>query len=302
MRPNSLRIIITYLALLSLCGGCTVPQKGPDQEEWVPLFNGTDFRGWDIKIAGHALNDNYKNTFRVEDSIIKVAYDQYQIFENKYGHIYYQEPFSHYKLRVEYRFTGEQTPGGAAWNVRNSGVMIHSQSARSMGLEQEFPVSLEVQLLGGLGTGERPTGNLCTPGTIVEVNGQLIPAHCIDSNSRTYDGDQWVAMEAIVLGDSVVRHLIEGDTVLTYQRPQIGGGYVSKDYDWAGGKVKDPEEWIKKEGTLLQEGYIALQAESHPIEFRKVELLNLKGCMNPKCGQYRSYYVAAGACACDEGR
>lgn len=290
------------LALFSLWAGCTAPQQNQHQEEWVQLFNGEDFSGWDIKIAGHELNDNYKNTFRVEDGLLRVAYDQYQNFNDKYGHIYYQQPYSHYRLRVEYRFTGDQTPGGAAWNVRNSGVMLHSQSAQSMGLGQEFPVSLEVQLLGGLGTGERHTGNLCTPGTIVEMNGQINPAHCIDSDSRTYHGDRWVTMEAIVLGDSVIRHLIEGDTVLTYQKPRIGGGYVSESYDWAGGKVKDAEAWIRKENTLLGEGYIALQAESHPIDFRKVELLNLKGCRDPKCEQYRSYYVVTGDCPCQGSR
>jgi hypothetical protein len=30
------------------------------------------------------------------------------------------------------------------------------------------------------------------------------------------------------------------------------------------------------QGTPLREGYIALQSESHPVEFRKVELLNLE--------------------------
>jgi hypothetical protein len=277
-------------------------QKNPSKEEWLQLFNGKDFTGWDIKIAGHNLNDNYKNTFRVENGVMKVSYDQYNTFDDKFGHIYYQQPFSYYIIRVEYRFTGNQLAGGAAWNVRNSGVMIHSQSAKSMPKAQDFPISLEVQLLGGLGSGERHTGNLCTPGTLVEMNGKINPAHCIDSHSGTYHGDQWVTVEAIVLGDSLVHHVVEGDTVLTYEKPQIGGGFVSNDYDWERGHVTNYQEWVKKDGTLLKEGYIALQAESHPIEFRKVELLNLKGCMNPKCSNYKSYYLAQGDCTCKNTR
>lgn len=272
-------------------------QNNPDKKEWLPLFNGKDLSGWDIKIAGHNLNDNYKNTFSVEDGIIKIAYDQYQQFDDKFGHMYYKQPFSHYILTVEYRFTGQQLKGGAAWNVRNSGVMIHSQSAASMGKEQDFPVSLEIQLLGGLNTGDRHTANLCTPGTQVEMNGKLNTAHCIDSRSKTYNGDQWVTVQAIIMGDSVT-HVIEGDTVLAYQKTQIGGGYVNKLYGWKEGKVNNYQDWIKKDGQLLKEGYIALQSESHPIEFRKVEILNLKGCKDPKALNYKAYYKVEDNCQC----
>jgi hypothetical protein len=168
--------------------------------------------------------------------------------------------------------------------------------------EQDFPVSLEVQLLGGLGKEERSTANLCTPGTLVEMNGKINPEHCIGSSSRTYHGDQWVAVEVVVLGDSLIRHIIDGETVLAYQKPQIGGGFVSAEYDWIKGHVKNYKEWIQKEGTLLKEGYIAIQAESHPIEFRKVELLNLQGCTNPKCVNYKSYYLISGVCTCKNSR
>lgn len=272
-------------------------QNNPDKTEWLPLFNGKDLSGWDIKIAGQELNDNFKNTFSVDNGIIKIAYDQYEQFDDKFGHMYYKKPFSHYILTVEYRFTGQQLKGGAKWNVRNSGVMIHSQSAASMGKGQDFPVSLEIQLLGGLNTGERHTANLCTPGTQVEMNGKLNTAHCIDSKSKTYNGDQWVTVQAIVMGDSVT-HIMEGDTVLSYQKTQIGGGYVNDDYDWIEGKVKNYHDWIKKDRQLLKEGYIALQSESHPIEFRKVEILDLKGCRDPKALNYKSYYKVEDNCQC----
>ena len=302
MNPNHFLTFLCCLALGFLCVGCKVPQQNPDQEEWVPLFNGKDLSGWDIKITGHELNENYGNTYRVEDGILKICYYQYQIFDDQFGHMYYKEPFSHYILRTEYRFTGNQLAGGATWNVRNSGVMFHSQSAQSMGKDQDFPVSLEVQLLGGLGTGERTTGNLCTPGTYVEMNRKLNLNHCINSNSKTYEGDQWVTAEAIVLGDSLIRHVVEGDTVLTYEKPRIGEGAAGNEIDWVKWKVKDPEGWVRKEGTFLKEGYIAIQAESHPIEFLKVELLNLKGCTNPECVHYKSYHVVAGDCVCKDGR
>ena len=205
-------------------------------------------------------------------------------------------------MRFEYRFQGNQVPGGTSWNVRNSGIMLHSQSAESNGKDQDFPVSLEMQLLGGLGKGKRTTGNICTPGTIVDMNGKLQKAHCIDSDSKTYDGDQWVKAEAIVLGSSVVYHLIEGDTVLTLQNPKIGGGFLGKPYDFATDKVKNGEEWAKKDGTLLKEGYIALQAESHAIDFKNIELLNLKGCMDTKARNYKTYYVEADNSLCVYGK
>lgn len=276
-------------------------QKAVNQEEWVSLFNGKDLTGWDIKIAGQALNDNYKNTFRVENGTLRIVYDQYDKFDDKYGHLYYQKPYSYYRLRFSYRFTGKQTKGGAAWNVRNSGVMVHSQSAASLSMGQDFPVSLEVQLLGGLGKGPRHTGNLCTPGTQVYMNGKLNTNHCIDSDSKTYDGDQWVTAEAIVLGDSVVHHLIEGDTVLTYQRPEVGGGFVSPVYSWKQAHIDNADYWMSRQNTPLGSGYIALQAESHPIDFRRIEILELKGCTDPKALNYKSYYVKSDNTQCRYG-
>ncbi|GAB3886676.1 3-keto-disaccharide hydrolase [Spirosoma agri] len=275
-------------------------QSKADKEEWIQLFNGKDLRDWDIKIAGLPLNDNYKNTFRVENGVLRIAYDQYKTFDGKYGHMYYKTPFSYYIVRFTYRFVGNQTPGGDAWNVRNSGVMVHSQSAKSLSLGQTFPVSLELQLLGGLGKGERHTANLCTPGTQVYMHGKLQAEHCIDSDSKTYDGDQWVTSSAIVLGDSMVHHLIGKDTVLTYEKTQVGGGFVSADHDWNAGHFSSEAAnyWASRANTPLSEGYIALQAESHPIDFRVVEVLNLKGCMDPKALNYKSYFIKSDNTQC----
>ena len=251
-----------YLFLFLVLVSCKPKQQPAGEAQWIQLFNGKDLTGWDIKIAGHELNDNYKNTFRVENGILKACYEEYENFDNKFGHIFYKEKFSHYKLRVEYRFVGEQVPGGPGWGLRNNGAMLHSQSAESMGIDQDFPVSIEVQFLGGTGEGERTTANLCTPGTNVVMNGKLITQHCNGSSSKTYHGDQWVTVEMIVYGDSIIHHVVEGDTVLTYAKPQIGGDDI-------------PEGFPLPEGTPLKKGYIAFQAESHPTEFRIIELLDL---------------------------
>jgi len=288
---------VLILLLLSIS---TFAQKKAETKDWISIFNGKDLSGWDIKISGQPLNDNYKNTFRVEDDMMRVMYDQYQNFDEKYGHIYYKKPYSYYIVRFKYRFQGNQTLGGAVWNVRNSGIMLHSQSAQSLTFNQTFPMSLEMQLLGGLGKGERQTGNLCSPGTQAYMQGSLRPAHCIDSDSKTYDGDQWVSAEAIVLGDSVVHHVINGDTVLTYNKTQIGGGFVGGKQDWEVSKMDAAtiEAWKKKDGTALKSGYIALQAESHPIDFKNIEVLNLEGCTDSKALNYKSYFIKSNKSAC----
>jgi hypothetical protein len=251
----------TIFLLLLFLLSCTGNQKTESENEWIQLFNGKDLNDWIIKINHHELNDNYNNTFKVRDSLLVIDYSEYDSINDEFGHIYYNKPFSNYKLRVEYRFTGEQAPGGAGWAYRNNGVMFHCQDPSTILKDQAFPVSIEAQLLGGSGEGERPTGNLCTPGTHVEIDGQLITQHCTNSKSKTYHGDQWVTFELVVYGDSIIHHIVEGDTVLTYSKPQIGGDL--------------PEGFPFPEGFALTEGYIALQAESHPTEFRKIELLVL---------------------------
>ncbi|SUJ16391.1 Domain of Uncharacterised Function (DUF1080) [Sphingobacterium spiritivorum] len=238
----------------------------------IQLFNGKDMKNWIIKIRQHEVGDNYANTFRVEDGLLKVRYDGYKSFDKQYGHIAYDKPFSAYVLRVQYRFIGEQAPEGEGWAWRNSGAMLHGQDPRTMLKNQDFPISIEGQLLGGDGKNERTTSNLCTPGTNVVMNEKLFTPHCISSKSKTYHGDQWVTADFVVLGDSVIQHILEGQVVLEYNKPQIGGGSVS-DYDPA----------QKKDGQLLKQGYISLQSESHPIDFKKVELYNLEPYMkDPK--------------------
>ena len=262
-------ILLVFLSFFSCSQNSTTVEE--DQIKWLSLFNGEDMDDWSIKIRGYELHDNHANTFRVEDGVMKVSYEEYEQFDNKFGHIFYNTPFSTYLLRVEYRFVGDQAPGGEAWAYRNSGAMLHSQSPESMGLDQDFPISIEGQILGGDGEQPRPTSNLCTPGTHVVMDGQLFTPHCINSDSDTYHGDQWVTADFLVLADSLVEHRIGGRTVLSYTKPQIGGGGVS------GYK---PE--VKEDGKLLKSGYISLQSESHPIEYRKVALVDLAPYMSDR--------------------
>jgi hypothetical protein len=258
---NLLSLSIFVLILSVSCSNASQKEKAAEPEEWIQLFNGKDLDGWIIKMTKHQIDENFNNTFRVENGMLVTRYDQYDSFDGEYGHIFYKTPFSHYKLRVEYRVVGEQVEGGAGWAIKNSGVMFHSQSPQSMLIDQEFPVSIEAQLLGGLGDGERPTANVCTPGTYVVIGGELVTRHCTNSTSPTFNGEEWVNFELVVYGDSIIHHIVNGDTVFTYSKPQIGGDL--------------PEGFPLPEGTPLTEGYIALQAESHPFDFRKVELLDL---------------------------
>ena len=272
-----------------------------DKEEWVSLFNGENLNDWDIKISGHEVGDNYKNTFRAEDSMIRVVYDEYETFDDKFGHMYYKTPYSYYKVKLEYRFLGEQVSGGATWANRNSGIMLHSQSAASNSLGQFFPVSIEMQFLSGINKDEeRPTGNLCTPGTAIKMNDSITYNHCIDSNSKTYYGEQWVHAEAIVLGNEKVIHIIENDTVLTFYKPMIGGGLLNRDNldEWKANGIDNQDEWLAKDGEPLSNGFIALQAESHAVDFKNIELLDLCGCMDKTAKNYKSYYVKADNTKC----
>jgi hypothetical protein len=260
----------------------------PDRKDWIQLFNGRDLNDWLIKFSKHDLGENFNDTFRVEDGLLKVRYDKWTRFNGEFGHIFYKDPFSYYILAAEYRFVGDQVPGGPDWARRNNGLMLHSPHPRTMLKDQDFPISIEVQLLGGLSDGTpRSTANVCTPGTNIVMNGRFHTAHCTNSTSKTYDGDQWVRVEVIVKGDELIQHTIDGQVVLEYSRPQIGGGAVAP---------VDPA--VKIDGTPLTGGYISLQAETAPADFRKVELLELEGCMDPSAKNYKTYYVKSKAGAC----
>jgi hypothetical protein len=262
MKPDNFFSTISIVLLFFFC---SFVSHGDDKNKWIELFNGKDTKDWMVKINHHEVGDNFGNTFRIEDNIIKVRYDQYKDFDNQFGHLYYKTPYSYYHLVVEYRFVGEFFKSAPGYALRNSGVMLHSQDPRTMRKDQDWPISVELQFLGGLSDGNpRPTGNMCSPGTDVVYKGKIDPRHCIESTSKTYDGEQWVKAEAIVLGDSLITHIVNGDTVLQYSKPQIGGGVVNN---------YDPLQ--KVDGKLLKSGFIALQSEGQPVDFRRVAIREL---------------------------
>ncbi len=263
---------VLSVSILCLLFGSVVHSAEPEaadakypKGEWVSLFNGKDLTGWTPKIRYSELGENYGNTFRVEDGLLKVRYDGggYDKFDERFGHLFFKDSFSNYRLRIEYRFVGEQCAGGPGWATRNSGVMVHGQDPATMSKDQDFPVSIEVQMLGGNGKDVRTTSNLCTPGTNVVMNGELKLQHCINSTSQTFHGEQWVTVETEVHNKEIIRHLIDGEVVLEYNQPQL-----DKRDEYA-------QKLIKGDDLLLTFGTISLQSESHPIDFRKVEIMIL---------------------------
>lgn len=240
------------------------PTEAADTPTWTPIFNGRDLEGWVYKETGSELGVDPSSTVKVEDGVIRMDYGTWESFKGRFGHLFYRVPHDRYRIRVVYRFTGEQVNGGPGWAFRNSGIMVHGQTPESMTKDQKFPVSIEVQLLGGNGKADRTNSNLCTPGTNVVMDGKLVTRHCSSSTSKTYHGDQWVTAEVEVRGGKVIRHILEGKTVLEYDEPQLDP------------KDAEAKLLIKDGQLLLTGGTISLQSESHPVQFRKVELLELK--------------------------
>ena len=234
-------------------------------EKWIQLFNGKNLDGWTPKIRYHEVGENFKDTFRVEDGILKVSSHAYGEFDNTFGHLFYKDNFPNYRLRVEYRFVGEQCKGGPGWAFRNSGLMLHGERPETMAKDQDFPVSIEVQLLGGDGTKDRTNANLCTPGTNVVKDGKLFLPHCTSSSSKTYHGDQWVTAEVEVHGNETIKHILDGEVVLEYSKPQLD------DRDTHAAELGEAAG-----SMMLSGGSISLQSESHGVEFRKVEIMTLE--------------------------
>lgn len=199
------------------------------------------------------------------DGEIQVNYDDYPSFDERYGHLFYEKPFSSFHLKFAYRFTAQWMEDAPEYTYRNSGVMFHSQSPKSILKEQDWPISVEYQMLADAGDGNpRPTGNMCSPGTEVFYQGEMDPRHCINSSSPTFPWDEWVQAELIVYEDSLVIHKVNGVQVLEYTLPQIGGAVANR-YDPA----------LKVDGKPLTNGYIGLQAEGQGVVFKNIVIKEL---------------------------
>jgi hypothetical protein len=265
-------IYAALAGLLFLTAACshqaTSDKSAVESKDWIELFNGKDIKDWTPKFSHAPMGENLLNTFRVEKGVLRVVYDNYDEFGGRFGHLFHNSgPYSYYLIQAEYRFVGEQVKGGPEWAKRNNGVMFHTQHPSELPLEEGFPRSMEMQLLGGDGVNARTTANVCTPGTKISINGEPREDHCIESSSATYHGDQWVTIELLVHGSELVQHYVNGDLVMEYH------------------------DLILDDGTPLDSGFIAIQAETAPTEFRRIRLLNLEGCMDKKAKNYRSYFV-----------
>lgn len=252
---------VLFTALFLALTGC-------QSDGFVPIFNGKDLTGWTPKFAGEDVGVNYKDTIVVEDGILKITYDHYETFNGKFGHLFFDKPYSHYILRMDYRFVGEQCEGAPSWTFINSGVMLHSQSPHSMSMDQQFPTSIEAQTLG-LPVGDqrqRTTANVCTPGTHVFYQGKLDRRHCINSSSSTFRGDTWIAMEIEVHGHEKMIFRVNGEAVFELTQPQLDAS--DRRDDFAAKKLIE-----SRGGDInLRDGYIALQAEGAPVQFRNIRI------------------------------
>jgi hypothetical protein len=263
MQMKQKSLLVIFLVLFFACNpskrGTSVEAES---ENWIQLFNSKDIKDWEVKIAGYPVGENFGNTFVVEDGLLKVNYSAYgDDFKSRFGHLFTKNEYSHYKLRVEYRFFGKHLGNAPQWSYLNNGVMLHSQAPETMHIDQSFPASVEAQLLGSDSTAVRPTGNVCTPGTDIFLNGELYTDHCANSSSKPYNWDEWVNVELVVLGDSIVYHIVEGDTVIVYTHLTVDGKGLNTETNVTPGALKS--------------GRIAIQSEGHPTAFRKIELLDL---------------------------
>ena len=84
---KSIHLIPLLLALLIACNPGTEKKQTAETEEWIQLFNGKDLEGWTIKLNKHPLNENFNNTFRVENGFMITRYDQYVHTPHQTGHI-----------------------------------------------------------------------------------------------------------------------------------------------------------------------------------------------------------------------
>jgi len=262
--------IVALVLLGSFLISCNSGKKAvvineSSESEWIDMFNGKDLDNWTPKIYHHETGENYKNTFKVKGGTIEVNYDDYSGFGDRYGHLFYKKPFSSFHMTWDYRFTEQWLEDAASYTYRNSGVMFHSQAPETILKEQDWPISVEWQMLAEEKEGVlRPTGNMCSPGTDVFFEGKKDPRHCVNSTSPTFKWDEWVKADLIVYGDSLVIHMVNDEEVLRYTLPQVGGG-VAKGFD--------PK--YKQDGKALTEGYIGLQSEGQGVIFKNLKIKKL---------------------------
>ncbi len=260
MKKFRLLLLLLPLIIYSFQVG-TIGTKEAHAKKWVSLFNGRNLHGWVPKFAGFAAGVNFGNTFRVENGILSTRYNQYDSFRNRFGALYFDKKFTNYRLKVEYRFAEPLTPGAPAWGFQDGGIQYHCQAPTTVARDQPFPVCLEYNILGGTGKADRPSGEICCSGMYVFIDGQRNTSYCTPPTvKRTVPGEDWVTAE-IEVRDGKITHYINGEAVLSFENPHY-------DFTHPIGKT-----FIINGNDVVRDGYISLQSNSHPMDFRKVEIM-----------------------------
>ncbi|MEP6845811.1 MAG: DUF1080 domain-containing protein [Panacibacter sp.] len=230
-------------------------------ENWVSLFNGKNLDNWIPKIAGYKLGENFGNTFRMQDGILSTRYNAYDSFNNRFGALYYNKKFTNFRLKVEYRFVGETTPGAPSWGFKDGGIQYFCQPPETIGINQSFPVCLEYNLLGSDGETERGTGEICASGMYVEINGKRNASYCTPPLvKKAFDDDQWITAE-IDVQNGRITHFVNGEQILQFENPK---------YDSENELAK---KFIVNGVEMVKDGYISLQSNSHPMDFKSIEIM-----------------------------
>ena len=256
---GNMRSLIAVAASLVLVS-CASVSTG-SEPRFHKIFDGKTLNGWEIKVTHHPLGANPHGMWTAKDGVMKINFDGFEQFKGEYAHVFYKKPLKNYILRLDYRFAGKQAPGGPGWATRNSGVMLFAQPPETMTLDQNYPISLENQLLGGLGKGPRTTLSVCMVEITVKVDGKPLTAHCnpnAGATSQTFDGDQWVKLRVEVVNG----------VVKSYVNDQLGNTFTEPTVD-------KPHPWLKSQDATAQPSYFALQGESDQVEFRNIELAEL---------------------------
>jgi len=259
-----MRNIVTPLLTIALFLISCTSSKHPvesNPNSWVSLFNGKDMEGWKPKIAGFAFGENFGNTFRVEQGILSTHYDKYGNFNERFGAIYFDKKFTNFRLKVEYRFVGQLTPGAPEWGFRDGGINYLGQDPVTIDINQKFPICLEYNLLGGNGKDERPTGEICAAGIFFDLDGKRNSLFCTPPIvKRTFHGDDWVTAE-INVRNGIITHYVNGEKILEFANPRFDS------------TNELARKFIINGNDQVKEGFISLQSNSHPMEFRKVEIM-----------------------------
>lgn len=223
---------------------------------WVNLFNGKDLTGWVPLIHKSKVGENYMDTFRADsvNKVIRIAYDKYpnQSFDGRIGNLYYNKRLTNYRVRVTYRFIEPQAKNPVSWGRNNSALMIFAVDPYTITGDPQLPPMIELQLLGSPSAGGTTSPNYCDLGG---MSMQQHSARCGNNGSgkAPNPANQWTTVEAEVHVTGVTKVFQLPDTTNPAQT-MSGPRYMNQ---------------------AVTGGFVALQSESQPIEFKDILLKEL---------------------------